>query len=422
MVFAHFLMEKSTQEGLKMKVKYLVIPLIGLLAAGCASSGYLVDDIYYDPTLSPQQEAVTPVQDEGFVTADNADEGFEAIQQYPDENQGDTLQLSPEEAMMYDNQGNVIINNYGMDYGARIRRFYYPTYGFSYFDPFFYDPLSYYDPFYTGYYSPGFSLGFGYSPLGFYNPMYYSPFYYSSYYYGYGGYWGGYYGGYYGGYGYNPYYREVSYNDKGVTYGHRRSVASNRNPYSSTGGSVKSSFIPSDSRRVSGGTRSSGSRIGVTSSRRSVDQSATGIRTTTTKTATQQPASRRTSSSGVTRTTRLPQNQTRTTTTTRRTTTTQTSRSGRTYVPRYSNTRTTTRPSYNTTRSVRTNRTPVVKSVSPPVRRSSSTYTPVRRSSGSRSTYRPSSSGSSGRSYSGSSVTRSSSSSSRSSSSSGRRR
>jgi len=198
---------------------------------------------------------------------------------------------------------------------------------------------------------------------------------------------------------------------------------------------VKSRIIPSDSRRIS----STGTRASVTTTqssnrpRRTVAGNVsrnTGNRTVT-KAAATSPVyrPRRTTQTSV-RTTRLPESsatgsgRSTSVSTNIHRNTSSTGRSGRVYVPRYSNNRTTgttVRHSYNPSHSVGSSRSRSVtsspvrhKSYSPPVRRSNSSYRA------------PSKSYSPGRSYTPSSTRisapRSSSSSTRSSGSGGRRR
>ena len=445
------------QEGPKMKTRFLLIPAlaVAMILGGCASGGYVMDDLYY----TPGQNGVNTVAATNNTAQTNSrksktveqpaeasgDEAFSAIDnQYRDNTYNeDTLQLSPQEAEA--NQGgNVVINNYNGSYAARINHFFYPSLGMGYYDPLFYN--GYYDPFYGGgYYDPffnpglSFSLGFGFGygygyGMPYYNPWFYSPY---SYYPYYGGGFYPYYGGYYGSYGnYYPIYPDngENYNPK---YGHRNSIASNRlyGPgTTTTTAPEKSSFIPTDSRRVGTRTRSTGTATTVSQPRgitTATSTRSTGTRTTTTakqgntRTTTYQP--RRVSEGGNhIRTTRLPQHSTTNASVREHRTTGST---GRTYIPRYVNTRstrTTARPSYNynpshsvgTTRSRSVTSSPTIKrrSYSPPVRRSSSIYSAPRRS------YTPSSSSFNRSSSSSFSAPRSTSTSTRSSGSGGRRR
>ena len=430
------------KEGPEMKTRFLIIPafIVALILGGCASSGYITDDVYYIPQGQSSVQAGTTVQTNTETTAQqpaeaSGDEVFSAIDDYYRDKtyNEDTLQLTQQEAAA--NQGgNVIINNYDGSYAARINHFFYPSLGLNYYDPFYYG-ADLYDPFYSPglSFSMGYGFGYGYGlGLGYGYPFYnswYNPFYrYSPY--SYYPYYGGYYGGYYGYTGVYPmpYKDYENYNPK---YGHRNTVASNRlySPRSSSSVSpAKSSFIPTDSRRVSGTRRAAGTSATATQSRNASGLTTTRTKGTGTTVTTEKKTTTRTTyqprrtSQGTThvRTTRLPQSATSRTTTTTRST-------GRTYVPRYTNTRaarTTARPSYNPSHSIGTSRSrsvtssPVRKNYSPPVKRSSSTYTPRRSYTPTHSSFNRSSSSSS----TISAPRRSSSSSSRSSGSGGGRR
>jgi len=438
------------KEEPEMKNRFLIIPafIAALILGGCASSGYITDDVYYIPQDNAFLQAGTTVKTNTETTAQqpaeaSGDEVFTAIDDYYRDNtyNEDTLQLSQQEANA--NQGgNVIINNYDGSYAARINHFFYPSMGFGYYDPFFYGGR-FYDPFYSPglSFSMGYGFGYGYGyglglGLGYGYPFYnswYNPFYlYSPY--SYYPYYGGYYG--YTGVYLMPYKDYETYNPK---YGHRNTVVSNRlySPRSGASASpAKSSFIPSDSRRVSGSRRATGTSAAATQPRTTSGMATTRTRgtgttvTTGKKTMTRTTYQPRRTSQGTThvRTTRLPQSTTNRTTTIQHRTTTTTRSTGRTYVPRYTNTkatRTTTRPSYNpssynigTSRSKSVTSSPVRKSYSTPVvKRSSSSYIPRRSYTPTHSSYNRSS-------FSSSSISapRTSSTSSRSSESGGRRR
>ncbi len=186
-----------------------------------------------------------------------------------------------------------------------------------------------------------------------------------------------------------------------MKYGHRSSIASNRMYSSGTSATpqVKSSIIPSDSRRINGtGTRASGITQSSNQPRRTAAGNVsrnTGAGTVT-KAAATSPVyrPRRVTQTGL-RTTRLPESTTirsekRTTISTNTHRNISVPRSNRrVYVPRYSNNRTTgtmVRPSYNPSHRVGSSRSrsvtssPIRKSYSPPVRRSSSSYSTPRRS------------------------------------------
>jgi len=123
------------------------------------------------------------------------------------------VQPAPRQATAYKDTSTYEEEDYGlsdpyydMDYSSRINRFYYGSPFRPYYDPFYYDYYGYNS--FSPWYSPGFSMSFGWGwGNSYFNNYWQSPYYgwgiYSPYYawspfYG-GGYLGGLYGGYYGG-------------------------------------------------------------------------------------------------------------------------------------------------------------------------------------------------------------------------------
>lgn len=159
----------------------------------------------------------------------------------------------PKSQTRKDSNGNTYITNnyygdyYESDYSARLKRFYSPYRGFSYYSPcyigYYYDPCYYYTPGWN--WSVSFGWGWGYSSIyGYYDPWYfnYHPWYSfypwhgwhhrHGYWHGYyHGYWDGYYDGYYGypgySYGYYNYHYGPRYKSQGVT-SYRNSYAEKR--------------------------------------------------------------------------------------------------------------------------------------------------------------------------------------------------
>src|SRR4029079_18001460 len=88
------------------------------------------DDVYYDP-------------DTEFTGNNNSivnnDQGYS----------------SEENVTYYDNDEYQYFDDYDFYYSSRIKRFYRPSFGYGFYDPYFVDSY-YYDPFYSdSYYYPG---------------------------------------------------------------------------------------------------------------------------------------------------------------------------------------------------------------------------------------------------------------------------
>lgn len=412
-----------------MKARFLITALAALMFTSC-STGFFVtsgyDDIYY----TPGDEEVVVVEHKGKSSPDDR---YVAIDNYQSNASGTREMVIDDDTLYYDDYSGseptqYIENNYYNDYWdspyyTRIYRFHRPYYGISYYSP-FYD--YWYDPFYFDYW-PGSYYSWNY---GFYNPWYYrswysNPWYYRPYYM-YDYYSPYYYGSYYSPYYYGGYYGNRNYSYGGLRHdpveGRRRGMVTNRG----TGGSrpVASATDIGSGRRTSATTITKSLNTG-TDVRRTPAESgrpATYTRSTTTQDRVQTRTMTNTrSSSGTVQ--GSPSRYTRATTSSRSTAvqrpSTGTSSGTKSYTPRYTEPRNYTRPSYNRSSGSYSNSG------------SRSVYSRPSSSSSGRSSYsRPSSSGrssysspSSGRSYSGSSGSRSSGSysggsSSRSSSSS----
>lgn len=268
------------------KSTLLILTCTGALLSACSTtyrSGSAQDDIYYSasdepatapPAASPSGNASNerPYTPSGGSYQGNNSSDYQPSSQTNDvpAANGNSDYYQPNSTSNYsDGNGNTYVTNnyyngddyYDYAYSARLRRFYSPYYGYSYYDPIYtnnywydYNPSNFGVSIYTGYswwapsyyyYSPfiyggphwgmGFSYGWG-TPCytGWYNPGFYSPWhggYYAPYYSSYNmGYWNGYQHGYYdGSWGLaNPYYYN-SY-DGNFHYGHRGSAVSDNSP------------------------------------------------------------------------------------------------------------------------------------------------------------------------------------------------
>jgi len=365
------------------------------------------DDLYYDPDM-----------DASYTVSYN--------EEYPNDDYA------------YDDEAYDYYDDYDYYYTQRIRRFYHPTAGFSYYSPYYMD-YSYYDPFYSSYSRSGVNLnlffgsryyrpslftawnpyGYGYgwdsysSPWSYYSPWgygryssFYSPFSSYGYYgsgwntwcgpsyayspYGYSNY------GYYG--GYNNYRNTDAGSSRGSYYGSRRIGVNDRGTVVSTPRRTNNGLNPGLSTANQGSTvvnrRTGNERSGVVSPRtqaRTSDQDRVynPTRRTDGYSGTRQGS---TASPRTTTTSRSPQ-------VTPRTSNTPTYRSGSQRTsssPSYRRSTTTSSSprTYNTTRSSSPSYSP--RSSSPSMNRSgSSTYrpsTPTRSSSPSMSPSRSSSS------------------------------
>jgi hypothetical protein len=233
-----------------MKIHAIFSGIAILALAACSTSYHTtshVDDIYYTPevvrpagnTVTYTEAKVVEVPQEAArpdnnLSYDQNDQTYQNNNQYNNQSYDNLEQIT-------DDQGNVYISNYYGDvydyaYSSRIRRFYRPGLGSSYYDPFYTNMYWYnYDPFYSGvsiymgygampfyypgyYWNPafrwhmnwGYGYGWAYDPFGYnywYSPYsFYSPYgFMSAYNYGFSS---GYYLGHYN----NPYYYQYLYN------------------------------------------------------------------------------------------------------------------------------------------------------------------------------------------------------------------
>ncbi|MDD5571555.1 MAG: hypothetical protein PHD97_10455, partial [Bacteroidales bacterium] len=223
-----------------MKTIKNILPLVVILALGACNTTRntaTYDDVYYNPKTDKTTKAPVYSQPSSNTSSDSKDAGYNS-------NQGQTLKAedsipssansdynnsrqSTTESYSDENGNTYVTNNYYDDYydysyAARMRRFYEPSYGYSYYDDYYtnmywysYNPMDWGVSIYLGYHwvSPFFYMG--YSPWWHYSSWYmwdpwYSPYYsyYPWYHHGWGygnGYWDGYYDGLYSDYYYNSY-------------------------------------------------------------------------------------------------------------------------------------------------------------------------------------------------------------------------
>lgn len=249
---------------MKMNLQFLLFALLSLGLGACSSTYHTgsttPDDVYYssrDQAPANNYPATAPASANDYSSPSND------YSQNSNQNTGYN-DAGYSSSQYQDGNGNTYVTNnyynddyYDYSYSSRLRRFYTPVYGYSYYDPYYtnsywydYRPASWGVSIYLGYnwwapasfyYSPfcygGYSIGIGYGA--YYSPWY-SPWYYSSWYrphyYGYGfhnsyyhGYMSGYNHGFYDGYygsGYNPYYYN-SYDPTSTYYGPRGSGSDN---------------------------------------------------------------------------------------------------------------------------------------------------------------------------------------------------
>jgi len=200
------------------------------------------DDVYYSPKYDGDQAEVQDNTPEPKQDARKYDyDEDETYSDYYEDEYSETEKKT-------DGSGNTYITNnyygdyYGSDYEytTRLRRFYRPYIGFSYFSPcyvgFYYDPF-YYDPWWG--WSVSVSWMWGYPNYYWYYDPWYSPYYHpwwSHWGYGHHGYWHGYYHGYWDGYydGYYGYPYGDYYIGKNYHYGPRyksQGIGAYRNTY-----------------------------------------------------------------------------------------------------------------------------------------------------------------------------------------------
>lgn len=239
----------------------LVMALFSGSTAFAQSNSNYVDDVYYNGSQA-QQDA-------------KADAKKQKKQQQQQQGDADYYNSSTGTNNGYADNGNAQVYNdsysngddsyidYDDDsYTTRIRRFQYPMYNAGYFgsvySPSWYDPF-YSNPFYSwgGWYTPGFSIGFGWGGGPYWNNCWgmntwYGYGMFNSWYYPYGGYggWGGYGGGYWNGYyaglyDGQGYHNNNGYGRGGVNYGPRGA----RNGLTSVGSYGRSSGMRASNTR-----------------------------------------------------------------------------------------------------------------------------------------------------------------------------
>ncbi len=225
-------MEDKIMKTIKNIIQIAVILALG--ACNTTSITSTFDDVYYNPKTD--KVAKTPVYSQsGSNTSGNAEYNSNSNQE-GDINQQNNIPSSANNDYNNSNQtvterstdadGNTYITNnyynddyYDYSYAAKMRRFYEPGIGLSYYDDYYtnmywysYNPIDWGISIYLGYHWLSPSLYFGYNPWWHYSyGYYYNPWYaYYPLYYHYGGgyghgYWDGYYDGLYSNYYYNSY-------------------------------------------------------------------------------------------------------------------------------------------------------------------------------------------------------------------------
>ena len=232
----------------------LLLSLSTLLLMSCSTSSY-VNKPYYDDVYFSSRDAKisqNPVISENNKRiSETAHNQVEIQETQPNEDTSSYInsQEFNNKASYYDSDGNTYItNNYYFDdyydysYTARLRRFYSPYVGWSYYDDWYTNYYWYnYDPLWWGV-----SIYVGYNwwwPTFYYRPYYYYSWYWHPHYYGWHywdnpwwayntGYWDGFYDGYY--YAYNDaiwadYYYN-SYDNNSFYYGPRTNNLSSNTP------------------------------------------------------------------------------------------------------------------------------------------------------------------------------------------------
>jgi len=221
----------------------LVVGLFSTSAAFAQNNGSYVDDVYYngsqaqkdakaDAKRQKKEQQQAPDNAEQYNSSTGTNDGYNT--------DGYAYNDS------YSNGDDTYIDYDDDSYTSRIRRFQYPMsnvgYWGSVYSPYFYDPF-YSNPFYSwgGWYTPGFSMGFGFGGGPYWNNCWgmntwfgYGMF--NNWYYPYGGFggWGGYGGGYWNGY-YAGLYDGGLYN--GNRYGNGRGAV-NYGPRGSRNGAT----------------------------------------------------------------------------------------------------------------------------------------------------------------------------------------
>ncbi|MFA6059691.1 MAG: hypothetical protein WC756_15905 [Taibaiella sp.] len=266
----------------------LVMALFSGSAAFAQNNGGYVDDVYYNGSQA-QQDAKAEAKKQKKQKQQNSDDA-----EYYNSSTGSNDGYNTDgNAQVYNDSysnGDDSYIDYDDDsYTSRIRRFQYPMYSVGYwgsvYSPFWYDPF-YSNPYYSwgGWYTPGFSIGFGWGGGPYWNNCWgmntwYGYGMFNSWYGGYGG-WGGYGGGYWNGY-YAGIYDGARYNNGygrgAVNYGPRGS----RTGFTSVGSYGRSSGMRPSARGTNMVEPMSGSRSVQTGrGLQAVDRNATSVRGT----------------------------------------------------------------------------------------------------------------------------------------------
>jgi hypothetical protein len=266
---------------MKMQMKLCGIAmLVGMSFSVKAQTDPYDDDIYYstkDKKHYVSHINASDINKSNASSSASSNQNSAGNQNYSGNNSGNNYSsgnsnASGSNGSVSKNSGDTYItNNYNGSYSTRLRRFYGPSVGLSYYNS-FYDPFAYSYPYYGynafgyGYpYSSGFSIGFGWGSPGYtcFNSGYcgynsfgyggynsfgyggYNPYGYNNFGYGYNGF-NSYNNGFYNGYNYGlynsynnnytkPYYKE-SYNSNAPasTYGRSYDASTNYPPDGST--------------------------------------------------------------------------------------------------------------------------------------------------------------------------------------------
>lgn len=267
----------------------LVMALFSGSAAFAQNNGGYVDDVYYNGSQA-QQDAKAEAKKQKKQQQQRQDDA-----EYYNSSTGSNDGYNTNgDAQVYNDSysnGDDSYIDYDDDsYTSRIRRFQYPMYNVGYwgsvYSPFWYDPF-YSNPYYGwgGWYTPGFSIGFGWGGGPYWNNCWgmntwYGYGMFNSWYYPYGGYggWGGYGGGYWNGYYAGLYdgsrYNGVGYGRGAVNYGPRGA----RNGYASVGSYGRSSGMRASGRGTNMVEPMSGRSVQTGRGLQAVDRNSTSVR------------------------------------------------------------------------------------------------------------------------------------------------
>lgn len=265
----------------------LVMALFSGSAAFAQNNGGYVDDVYYNGSQA-QQDAKAEAKKQKNQKQQSQDDAAYYNSSTGNNDGYNTNGDAQVYNDSYSNGDDTYIDYDDDSYTSRIRRFQYPMYNAGYwgsvYSPFWYDPF-YSNPYYGwgGWYTPGFSIGFGWGGGPYWNNCWgmntwYGYGMFNSWYYPYGGYggWGGYGGGYWNGYYAGLYdgsrYNNVGYGRGAVNYGPRGS----RNGYTSVGSYGRNSGMRASAR----GTNMAEPMSGRRSMGTAIDRNAASVRGT----------------------------------------------------------------------------------------------------------------------------------------------